>query len=466
MSDTVRVTKIEFENVGGIKGHMSLTPSPITIIWGRNGAGKSSIVNAFRRLFMGGYDPDLVTVGCDKATIKAEFSDGCYAIRTLNATARKSTIVVYSESGEEVRPPQETIEGYAAGFAFDPLKILTANKRDRLEYIEEMLDVKVYAEEIMEACQESDFLRLFDPKASAFTNIDAIAKSAYEQRTKINQKKEDLQGAVQTIRDGVMPLNAEAVDWDGAERLAREVYEAAAATLRLEVQGVNDAAEAARQREQYKLTAAQKEIEAEYKAALAAAEQHKNTRNAEVAAKASRNNEIIGATAAAELKATHERHDEPIAQLRDHYEAAKAALAAWNKATGAREQIMKLEKEIAEKAGRALVLTNVLDRLKLLRYEKQKSNPVPGLEIKDGEIWYHGLRFDAVNTGKRYELCIQLAIMRSGKCPLIVVDDMINIDDDRWRGFIAAAKGSGFQIVAARLDTGALRIEAIEEVAV
>lgn len=97
--------------------------------------------------------------------------------------------------------------------------------------------------------------------------------------------------------------------------------------------------------------------------------------------------------------------------------------------------------------------------------EKQKSNPVPDLEIKDGEIWYQGVEFDAVNTGKRYELCIQLAAMRSGKCPLMILDDVVNIDDERWRGFIAAAKGSGFQIVAARLDTGDLRIEEIDEAA-
>lgn len=288
MSDTVRLTKLEFENVGAIK-RMALKPSPITIILGRNGAGKSAICRAFVRLFRGGYDPKLIRKGCDKATIRGEFSDGNYALRTIDRIAKESTIRVFSQDGEEVRPPQKAIEEYATGYALDPLTILTDNKKKRLEYIEEMLDVRVTAQELLEACTESEFLRLFDPAASAFTNIDAISDAAYDQRTKINQDKSNLQGAVQTIREGVPTLNDEKVDWASAERSAREEHTAATTALKLEEQGIVDAAEAARQREDFKLTAAQREIEADYQAAMDRALQRKVTRMAEAQSEASSN---------------------------------------------------------------------------------------------------------------------------------------------------------------------------------
>ena len=464
MSDTVRLTKLEFENVGAIKS-MTLKPSPITIILGRNGAGKSAICRAFVRLFRGGYDPKLIRKGCDKAVIRGEFSDGNYAIRILDRILKESTIKVYSQDGEEVRPFQKAIEEYATGYALDPLTILTDNKKKRLEYIEEMLDVRVTTQELLEACTESEFLRLFDPKASAFTNIDAISDAAYDQRTKINQDIGNLHGAVQTIREGVPSLNDEKVDWASAERDARNAYVDAEAALKLEQQSVADTAVAARNAEDQKLHSTIKEIEAEYQAALKSAEERKKTRVAEAELRCSQNRQIADAAEAAEMEAVRARLGDHIYSTRSRFEAAQAALAAWHKATGARDQILKLEEQIKVKAGRSVFLTNVLDRLKLLRMEKQKSNPVPDLEIKDGEIWYQGVEFDAVNTGKRYELCIQLAAMRSGKCPLMILDDVVNIDDERWRGFIAAAKGSGFQIVAARLDTGDLRIEEIDEAA-
>ena len=76
------------------------------------------------------------------------------------------------------------------------------------------------------------------------------------------------------------------------------------------------------------------------------------------------------------------------------------------------------------------------------------------------------VEFDAVNTGKRMELCIRMATLRSTKCPIIIVDDAVNIDDANWEAFVAAARQSNLQIVAARLDSGDLRIEAYDSLEV
>lgn len=160
-----------------------------------------------------------------------------------------------------------------------------------------------------------------------------------------------------------------------------------------------------------------------------------------------------------------------VQEARLAHAAARQKLAAYNEATGVRKQIGKFEDQIKEKAGRVLFLTNVLTRLKELRAEKQKSNPIPGLEIRtievrdkqEAEIFYGDVEFDALNTGKKMELCIRLAILGTGKCPLLIVDDAVNIDETNWRAFVQAARGSGLQIVAARLDDGDLRIETYDD---
>lgn len=462
---SVLITRIEFENVGATE-RMVVEPSPLTIIRGRNGAGKSTVVKAVRHWFEGGYDPTVVRKGAEKATIRITFSDGSYGTRTINTKTRKSTIEMFSADGEKLRPAQERVSELAEGFSFDPLAILTAKKADRLKYLEEFLDVPLAIEEVMEAVKETDLAHGFNPRENAFVNIDRLHEAAYQQRTKINTEAENLRGAVQVVRQGVPTLNEGGKDWAAAEAEAALAYREQSAALQIAEQAVKEQAEAARKAENAKLLSSSMEIEAEYAMAIKAANERRKTRMAEAEATASANKETIARMETDELQRLQAEQGPVVAEARAAYDQAREQLAAWNKATGARDQIAKLEEQIKVKAGRALFLTNVLKRLKDLRAEKQKSNPIPGLEVRDGEIFYEGVEFDAVNTGKRMELCIRMATLRSTKCPILIVDDAVNIDDANWDAFVAAAKQSNLQIVAARLDAGDLRIEAYEREAV
>ena len=458
---SVTITKIEFENVGATE-RMVLDPKPLTIVRGRNGAGKSTIIKAFREFFDGGYDATVVRKGAEKATIKVTFSDGSYGVRVINTKTRKSTVELFSPDGEKLRPAQERVSELAEGFSFDALAILTAKKADRLKYLEEFLDVRCSIEEVMEACREEDLARSFNPRENAFANIDRLHEVAYQQRTKINVEADNLRGAVQVVRQGVPTLNEDGKDWAAAEAEAAKVYREATAALQVAEQAVKEQAAAAIHAENQKMKTAADAAEAAYAAAIAAAKAQREFAIAEANAIGHSNKETIARMESDELQRLQAEQGPIVAEARAAYDQAREQLAAWNKATGARDQIAKLEEQIKVKAGRALFLTNVLKRLKDLRAEKQKSNPIPGLEVRDGEIYYEGVEFDAVNTGKRMELCIRMATLRSTKCPILIVDDAINIDDTNWDAFVAAARQSNLQIVAARLDAGDLRIEAYD----
>lgn len=461
MPDQVTITRIEFENVGATE-RQAIEPAPLTIIRGRNGAGKSTIIKAFREFFDGGYDPTIVRKGAEKATIKVTFSDGSYGTRIINTKNRKSTVELFAADGEKLRPAQERVSELAEGFSFDPLAILGAKKADRLKYLEEFLDVPLAIEEVMEAVKEADLAHGFNPRENAFVNIDRLHEVAYQQRTKINGEADNLRGAVQVVRQGVPTLNEDGKDWAKAEADAALAYREASTALQVAEQAVKEQAEAARRAEDTKLGTAMYGAEAEYQRAIAVAKEARDKQIAQAQATASANKETIARMETDELQRLQAELGGIVAETRAAYDQAREALAAWNKATGARDQINKLEAEIKVKAGRSVFLTNVLKRLKDLRAEKQKSNPIPGLEVRDGEIFYEGVEFDAVNTGKRMELCIRMATLRSTKCPILIVDDAINIDDANWDAFVAAARQSNLQIVAARLDAGDLRIEAYE----
>lgn len=464
MPESVTITRIEFENVGATERQV-IEPAPLTIIRGRNGAGKSTIIKAFREFFDGGYDPTIVRKGAEKAAIKVTFSDGSYGTRVINTKNRKSTVELFAADGEKLRPAQERVSELAEGFSFDPLAILGA-KADRLKYLEEFLDVPLAIEEVMEAVKEADLAHGFNPRENAFVNIDRLYEVAYSQRTKINVEADNLRGAVQVVRQGVPTLNEDGKDWAKAEADAALAYREASENLKVAKQAIEEQAGAARKAEDAKLNSAKDAAEAEYQRAIAVAKEARDKQIAQAHATASANKETIARMETDELQRLQAEQGPVVAEARAAYDQAREQLAAWNKATGARDQIAKLEVQIKGKAGRALFLTNVLKRLKELRAEKQKSNPIPGLEVRDGEIYYEGVEFDAVNTGKRMELCIRMATLRSTKCPILIIDDAVNIDDRNWEAFVAAARQSNLQIVAARLDEGDLRIEAYDSMEV
>lgn len=467
MPKPVAITRIEFEHVGGTAS-MVLDLSQLTIIRGANGVGKSTIIKAIRNWFEGGYDPTVVRKGAEKATIRITFADGSYGQRVINTKTRKSTIELFSADGEKLRPAQERVSELAEGFSFDPLAILGAKKADRLKYLEEFLDVRCAVEEIAAACVEPDLFRAFDPKGNAFAEIDKLHDIAYQQRTKINGEAEALRGAVQVVRQGVPALNEDGTDWAKAEQEAAAAYREATAALQVAEKAVREQASAAVWGENQKMRAAAEAAEQQYNAEVAAARAKYELAISQVNATGHENKATIARMENEEVARLQAEHGPIIAETRAAYDKAREALAAWNKATGARDEIARLEADIKTKAGRALFLTNVIKRLKDLRLEKQKANPIPDLEVRDGEIYYQGVEFDAVNTGKRMELCILMATLRATKCPILIVDDAINIDDANWDAFVNAAKGSNLQIVAARLDAGELRIESYdrEEVAV
>lgn len=481
---SIYLARIELENIGATE-YFAVEVAPLTVFVGGNGAGKTTLIQAFRRFFKGGYDETVVRkvldcrdsdprhahdpVKCykraEKGVITATFTDGSYGKRVINTSNRKSTVEIFSADGKKLGA-QGLVDEFAEGYSFDPLALINAPKKERLKYLEEFLDVWCTAEEIKEACVEPELCRAFEPRDNAFTAIDKLHAAAYEQRTKINGEADNLRGAVQTIRLGVPTLNEDGVDWSAAEAAAAGAYREASGALKVAEQAVREQAAAAIHAENVKMAAAAEAAEKAYASAVAAAKAQRDLAISEANTTGHANKETIARMESDELQRLQAEQGPIIAEARAAYDTAREALGAWNKATGARDQINKLEEQIKVKAGRSVFLTNVIKRLKDLRAEKQKSNPIPGLEVRDGEIFYEGIEFDAVNTGKRMELCIRMATLRATRCPILIIDDAINIDDANWEAFVAAARASNLQIVAARLDAGDLRIEAYEREAV
>lgn len=455
----MRIERLEIENVRNI-ARLVLEPKRLTVVKGANGTGKTTIIEAVRAVFEGGFDGRLVRLGETVAKIRITLNEGTTIERAINRERKSSTLTIKSADGEIVPSPQKFVESLATGFAYDPLAFLSAKPEKRAKFVEQFADVAVASAELQEAVNDNWWINHYDAKDSAFSNIDRIYEAGYQRRADINRKVRDLDGTINTLRSGIETLNENGNDWAAAEAEAAAGYREAAGALKLAEQAVREQAEAARKAEDTKRATAQDTAIAEYNAAIRAAQEKRDTAMAEASATAAQNKETIARLESDELQRLQAEQGPIVAEARAAHESARSKLAEWHKAKGAREQVDRLEAEVKEKAGQAVTMDRVLDNLKKLRLAKLSQVPIEGLELRDGKVFVGGIDFDALNTAKKIEIALQIAAQKPGELEFMLLDQAEHLDETNWEEFKQGVLASGFQVIAARVDEGALTVEA------
>jgi hypothetical protein len=146
-------------------------------------------------------------------------------------------------------------------------------------------------------------------------------------------------------------------------------------------------------------------------------------------------------------------------ELSERIAQAKAMVEQGAKAETTRSLISKLEADAGIIEQRAEVLTNALARMATLKNELLSGIPIPGLEIRDGDIYLNGIAFDHVNDAERHRVALEVARLKAGELGLIVLDRSEIFDSKNWESFRQAALDSGLQVVCALVDDGDLRVE-------
>ncbi len=437
------IRKVEIENIRGI-AHMVIDLNGMTVLRGCNGSGKSSVIEAIRLVFAGGYDPLALRTGEDKGEVVLTGDDGTTIKRIINRAKRTSTLDIRSAAGERVAAPQGFIEQLSTTFSYDPLKFLRCSGKERFEYLKKTLDVNLQVEEAL-AISEKYFVdadviySAWDPKLPGLDRIAKLRKAVYDRRTKINQSTRDLEGSIRTMKASVPSLNA-----DG------EQYREAEARLASELSGAKSAWARAKQQAEDEASAEQRSIN-----------EWEQTKIAEIKAMAAERRTAIGGALAAAIAQLEGEHGPVTRDLTERHAEARKALSDYDRAVGAREAIAKLEAELKDSRSLGDKLTFVIDGLDEIERQKLAASPVAGVELRDGEIFIDGVAFDGVNTQRRYQVAIQLGAINAGELKFMVCDEMEHWDQANFDAFAEAAKNAGFQVVCAVVDDCALQVTTV-----
>jgi hypothetical protein len=374
----------------------------VTPITGKNGAGKSSVLDAIASALGGGaLAPELpIRAGQTRAEVELDLGD---IVVRRKWTAKGSTLEVLAKDGASYKSPQAVLDRLVGELSFDPLAF------GRMKPSEQAATLAKVAGADLDA-HKAERQRLFDQRAAVNRQAKELA-GALALMARVPDGTPDEEVSLTAVLDELKAAEQGQREYD----LVRRTKEAA--LLKFEAQGKRVAALRAELAEQEKLWA---EMERESQSAaerLAAA-----PRPLDPEPIRQRGREAEGLNKAVRAKALRANREREAAAKAAESEALSAALSAHDAA---------LETQLA-----AAPL------------------PVPGLGIQAGGVTLGGIPFSQCSGAERLRASVAIALALNPKLKLMLIRDGSLLDDDGMRLLDELAAGAGAQVLIERVADG------------
>lgn len=394
MSESVKITSLQLENVKRVRAvALSPTENGLTILGGRNGQGKTSVLDAIAWALGGDrYKP--TDAARDGSVLPPHISLTLSNGLVVERKGKNSALTVTDPEGK--RYGQKLLDAFVSTFAIDLPKFLQASDKDKAETLLKVIGVGDQLRAIERECQE------IYSRRHAIGQI-AEQKSAHARELPYHDEAPDSPvSAGELIRQQqeIMLRNAENARMRARkEALARQVEDT---RIRLE------------------------QLQHEYDALrrdLALAERDALDLHDE---------------STAELEENIRKVDAINAMVRDNMaraaaeEEAKACSDQYNDLT-----VMLEERRVAKRA--------LLDNANL---------PLPGLTVEDGILTYHGHRWDCMSSSEQLIVGTAIARAINPHCGFVLLDKLEQLDTDTLQRFHTWLCEQGLQAIATRVSTG------------
>lgn len=397
----VRINQLELENVKRIKA-VALAPSEtgLTIIGGRNGQGKTSVLDAIAWALGGEkYRPSQAQrMGSVLPPhLKLTLSNGL----TVERGGKNGALKVLDPSGR--KGGQQILNEFVEQLALDLPKFLQASEKEKAEILLQVIGV-----------------------GEQLTELDRQAAEIYNRRHAVGQ-----------IADQKEKFAREMPDWPGvpeepvsAGDLIRQQQE----ILARNGENQRKRAEADRIGQEYNRQFGRvKVLETELAEARVKLDQLRADLDTAQKSAADLQDEST-----AELEENIRSVEEINVKVRANLDKAKAE----EDAQACREQYDGLTRE-----------------LELVRAERQDllkgaALPLEGLSVDDGRLTYFGKNWDSMSGSDQLKAATAIVRAVNPRCGFVLLDKLEQMDLDTLRDFGAWLEQEGLQVIATRVSTG------------
>lgn len=435
----MRLTHVKIRNILGIE-ELDFEPGEFTVIEGPNGSGKTSVMEALKALGRGGTDATLLRRGAKEGEVVWLFDDGS-SVRKRLSEKGVPTVTMKDGDGRSKSSPQAAIDALVDMMSMNPVGFLLAEPRRRVDVLLDSLPMQADPVRIRDIVGDPALPIVGD---HALKQIDNAYTIVFDERTGTGRAAREKEGTINQLK-ATLPASGETGgelgDEDGLQAQVDDIERRRSArmaeidtkldTFRTEhetqVQGWRD-----------QIRALERQISDEVAAF------------AEVRVRAG----TARTTANAEFDAEKAPVTAELARIRADRDAAVRARTT-------RETIDRLEAEAEGLRQDMERQTTALDALTAYKTEMLAALPIDGLEVRDGQIFRHGVPFDRLNKAQQVEIAVEVAKLRAGELKVICVDELERLDTEHFEAFRDQAIASGLQLIVTRVsdDDFAIRAE-------
>jgi energy-coupling factor transporter ATP-binding protein EcfA2 len=469
----MKISLIKIRNVLGIT-ECEIRPGRITEIQGKNGQGKTSVLEAIKATVIqerkegaGGVKlAGLLRDDADSGEVYMLLDNGVEISRRFTKTGADGPVVSLPGVGE-LRSSADYLSQIADAISVNPIAILLADDDQRTQLILQTIPLSVTPEQIASCgIPITPAIEKAIRTSHALEVCDSIENGIVQERRDIGRDAKKAKATADRLSQ-TLPPGHDGQDWqavlqqktallEALTRMIQSVHERAAAVAEAERASAaklkEDAALAARTRRDEAIAIARKAYD---DAVL---------RHTTECAKSISAVEDLYAEELDLISKTHDQTvNEGVSLHRTEVERLSAEIAEAQQRTSDKARLDMLMGVIEGHASEAKGLqerydehTRRLDAIRSLRKSLTESLPIPGLEIVNGKATVDGHPFRRANLARQIEVAFELAPMRfrSGGTRFVCVDGLECLDSDTYAAIEDKVRRDDLQLIGSRMVSG------------
>lgn len=464
----MRIERIKAHNFKSFED-FDETFGDVTIMSGRNGEGKSSVLDMVYAAFVTEGDRNLLRAGATEGEFTVVLRDDSGEMIEIRRTLKPGTV-----SAPQVKSSKTGAMGAAATFLKTLVDGATMDPIRRVMLKDPVEQAKILLETIpldldhaaltgaVAGLRDVDNLPATLQNAKKLPALDAIKSVedlVFKERTLVNRDVKTQSAHAQQLRAAVEP-EAEKTSLD----------DGLSVTAQLEKVIEAQSAETAKVLESANL-ASQQTITI-FKGYLDGVDEEASRQIKQIEQQARATKETFFESRDAQLKTLQEAHEKQREEIIGRYAAEREALKAKHErvqasllrqanASQTKEAAAKAESQAAASKAKSVTMTEALAEIDKIRAALLEKLPIHGLKVEGGQIYLRGVPLQEVNTGQQGKFWIGIAARRAVEKGLgvVIIDDAEHFDDINFPVILENCKASGLQFFIGRVAPHPFKIE-------